>query len=635
VLALVMTFLVGTIFAGEDAGAMGSGFPVRLFILLAGVTYLFAIAANNGTIERIIEGAAHLFRDHRAMIPWVVFIVASLPAMAGALGSAGVAILAPISLRLAQRYSIDRRMIGLLVVHGAAAGNFSPLNPLGVLVNDAVRANGLEWSASVLFFGNLAYNIGLGVVIYVVFGGLGLIGRPAIGAEREGVLAEGMIHEAIGEGRHRHGKGSTGLRVDQVCTLVALLAVAVAALGFRLDIGFLAFGVAAMLQLIFPKSSGQADKKIAWSVILLVCGVVTYVSALQRLGTVDAIGNGIAGLNNPLLGAFLICVVGAVTSAVASSAGILGAMIPLAAPFMARGEVGATGLVVTLALSATVVDATPFSTVGALIVMDHGPGAHHRLIESGHRATRVGAAFFTHLHYDHCMDYARLVLQRWDQGADRIPDLKVYGPAPIAKMTESLFSEEGVYGPDIRSRIEHQSSIDAFEARGGMPPRRRPAPQVREVHAGDAVEGDGWRVTVGHASHVQPHLECLAFRLDSDDGSFCYSGDSGPCEELIDLARGCDALLHMNQHFSGTEPSPSYRAACGNHRDNAVAARRAGVKTLVLTHFLSQIDRPGVRERIVHEIQKEFDGRVIWGEDLMQITIGENGIPGIEGRAGA
>jgi ribonuclease BN (tRNA processing enzyme) len=198
-------------------------------------------------------------------------------------------------------------------------------------------------------------------------------------------------------------------------------------------------------------------------------------------------------------------------------------------------------------------------------------------------------------------------------------------------MTELLFGEEGVYGPDIRARVEHQSSIDVFEARGGTPPRRRPAPRVTEVHAGDVVEGHGWRVTVGHASHVQPQLECLAYRLDCEAGSVCYSGDSGMCDELVELARGCDVLIHMNHHFSGTEPTPSYRAACGNHRDNAAIARRAGVKTLVLTHLLAQIDRPGVRERIVHEIQQEFDGEVIWGEDLMRLTLSGSGVATIEG----
>ena len=96
---------------------------------------------------------------------------------------------------------------------------------------------------------------------------------------------------------------------------------------------------------------------------------------------------------------------------------------------------------------------------GDVLVLDHGPGAYHRLLESGRRAVDVTHAFFSHLHYDHCMDYARLVLQRWDMGADRIPDLEVYGPAPIARMTSQLFGDEGVFGPHIRARTEHQSTV--------------------------------------------------------------------------------------------------------------------------------------------------------------------------------
>jgi ribonuclease BN (tRNA processing enzyme) len=256
-----------------------------------------------------------------------------------------------------------------------------------------------------------------------------------------------------------------------------------------------------------------------------------------------------------------------------------------------------------------------------VIVMDHGPGAHHRLLESGHRSTDVTHAFFSHLHYDHFMDYGRLVLQRWDMGADHIPDLEVYGPPPLARITQLLFGEDGVYGPDIHARREHRSSIDTMQERGGIPPRMRPDPQVTEVHAGHVVSGSSWQVTVGHAAHVQPQLECLAFRIDSEEGSLCYSGDSGYCEEMIALARHCDVLIHMNHHLSGSEPSESYRAACGNHRDNAIIAQRAGAKTLVLTHLLAELDRPDLLEQIVREIRDVYDGEVIVGEDLMKIAV--------------
>ena len=346
VLAMVMTFLVGTFVVRETPREMVSGFPVDLFVLLTGVTYLFGIASRNGTVAWIVDESVHAARRRRALIPWVVFGLAAMPAMAGALGSSGVALLAPLAMRVAERCAIDRRMIGLMVVHGAAAGNFSPLNVLGAIVHQAVVSRGLEMSVWTLFSANLFANLVLGIVIVAIFG------RGARGPREDSA-----------EPHQRRA-----LSIDQTCTLLALAAVAVVSLGFGLSIGFVAFTAAAVLQLAFPKSSEGAEKQVAWTVVLLVCGVVMYVGALQRYGTVTAVGTGIASLGSPAIVALLLCAVGAVTSAFASSAGILGAMIPLAAPFMAQGTIDTTGMVTALALSATLVDATPFSTVGALAV---------------------------------------------------------------------------------------------------------------------------------------------------------------------------------------------------------------------------------------------------------------------------
>ena len=57
-------------------------------------------------------------------------------------------------------------------------------------------------------------------------------------------------------------------------------------------------------------------------------------------------------------------------------------------------------------------------TVGDdVIIFDHGPGSHHRLLQAGKKATEVTHAFFSHLHYDHFVDFPRLLLTRWDHGA--------------------------------------------------------------------------------------------------------------------------------------------------------------------------------------------------------------------------
>jgi hypothetical protein len=78
--------------------------------------------------------------------------------------------------------------------------------------------------------------------------------------------------------------------------------------------------------------------------------------------------------------------------------------------------------------------------------------------------------------------------------------------------------------------------------------------------------------------------------------------------------------------------APRRRPRRGNHRDNALTAQKAGVKTLVLTHLLAQIDQPGIREDIVHEIQQVFEGTVIWGEDLMRLGISGSKVTTIEPR---
>ncbi|MBM3357370.1 MAG: MBL fold metallo-hydrolase [Betaproteobacteria bacterium] len=258
-----------------------------------------------------------------------------------------------------------------------------------------------------------------------------------------------------------------------------------------------------------------------------------------------------------------------------------------------------------------------------VLVWDHGPGSHHRLLQTGKRAVDVTHMFFSHLHYDHCADFVRLFLTRWDMGADRIPELKVYGPPHTRRMIELLFGDErAAFGPDINARIKHQGSIDVFVARGGTPPRKWPKPEITEIRAGEKVHGPDWTLTVGAASHVQPYLDCYGFRLDADEGSICYSGDSGGVAPgIVELARGCDVLIHMNHYFSGTEPTEIYRLVCGNHIDTAKVAQKAGVKTLVLTHMLEQIDQPGVREQIIREIGRIYEGPVIWGEDLMEIPI--------------
>ncbi len=256
-----------------------------------------------------------------------------------------------------------------------------------------------------------------------------------------------------------------------------------------------------------------------------------------------------------------------------------------------------------------------------VIVFDHGFGAHHRLLELGIRATEVSHLFISHHHYDHMGDYPRLLLTRWDQGAGRIPELEVFGPPPLGRITQAMLGDEGVFGPDLISRTQNACSIDVYRARGGEGERQRPAPVLVELNPGDVVERASWRVRTVEVNHFAPHLTSYGYRLDSAEGSFVYSGDTGPSRSLAELAQGCDVFVHMCHYLSGSAPSKVFSAFTMGHLELARLAQEAQVRSLVLSHVTEQFDRPGLREQVIREVSEIYKGHIFFGEDLMEIPV--------------
>lgn len=255
------------------------------------------------------------------------------------------------------------------------------------------------------------------------------------------------------------------------------------------------------------------------------------------------------------------------------------------------------------------------------ILFDFGPGAYHRLLESGVKPTQITDIFFTHLHYDHCLDYIRLVMTRWDQGADRIAELNVYGPPHIARMTELVVGEGGIFGPDLKARTELPMSQGVFVARGGKLPRSKPRPVVREIAADDVIDCGAFNVRARAVLHAQPILECFGYRLDAEGVSFVYSGDAGPCKTMEELARDCDVLVHMCHFISGTALNREFDKRNMGHLELARLGQRASVRNLVASHITEQMDVPGVKERLIKEMSAIYSGNLFFGEDLMEIPI--------------
>ncbi|MEU3053858.1 SLC13 family permease [Streptomyces griseus] len=364
-LAFAAAFGVGELVAGLDANGIFAGFPGDLFVVLVGITYLFAIARANGTTDWLVHASIRLVGGRVALIPWVMFVITGALTAIGAVSPAAVAIVAPIALSFAARYGISPLLMGAMVVHGAQGGGFSPISIYGSIVNGIVERENLPGNEVALFLASLVANLIIAAVVFVLFGGLKLARHRTDAGSTGEDGDKGGAPESRGASESAE---ETRLTPPRIATLVALVALVVAVLGFDLDAGLTAVTLAVALSAIWPATSRRAVSEIAWPTVLLICGVITYVGVMEEMGTITWAGEGVGDIGIPLLAALLLCYVGAIVSAFASSVGIMGALIPLAVPFLAQGEIGAVGMIAALAVSATVVDVSPFSTNGALVL---------------------------------------------------------------------------------------------------------------------------------------------------------------------------------------------------------------------------------------------------------------------------
>ncbi len=262
------------------------------------------------------------------------------------------------------------------------------------------------------------------------------------------------------------------------------------------------------------------------------------------------------------------------------------------------------------------------------LMFDCGPAATYKLLKLGIAPSEIGYLFFTHHHYDHNVDYPGFLLSRWDTGYGAVPQLQVFGPEHTEQLTARLIDPEaGAFAPDIQARINHPVSARGFQQRGGTLPRRPPSVAVQDIGPGSVCAGDGWEVIATATSHVQPWLESLAYRLNSAEGSIVFTGDAGPGQNLIQLARGADTLVamcHMPQSDVREEERDSNLGTITAGR----VAQEAGVKRLVMVHHTRAIGaetlgapQPGGAERAVAEVASVFGGEIILGREFLEIPL--------------
>ena len=236
------------------------------------------------------------------------------------------------------------------------------------------------------------------------------------------------------------------------------------------------------------------------------------------------------------------------------------------------------------------------------------------MVLAGLKLASIRAVFLTHQHSDHNADYGNLLLLAW--ATDLVTRVDTYGPPPLARMTQQFLAMQDT---DIRTRT-------ADEGRPPLAPLIAP----HEITAGGAVMRDG-NVTVTAAVVDHPPVRpSFAYRFDCPDRSIVISGDTRPSPALVELARGADVLVHEVMHLASIERLIATEPNARTLREHLLAshttteqvgrlATEAGVKTLVLSHFV-----PGGYPFLADEVwfdavRPHFAGRLIVGRDLLEL----------------
>ncbi|AQT79504.1 ribonuclease Z [Mycolicibacterium litorale] len=245
-----------------------------------------------------------------------------------------------------------------------------------------------------------------------------------------------------------------------------------------------------------------------------------------------------------------------------------------------------------------------------VFLVDCGRGVLMRAAAAGVGAANLTALLLTHLHSDHITDLSDVITTRWVTTFVPTP-LPIIGPPGTKAVVEATLA---ALAPDISYRIGHHPDITD-----------PPAIEVYEYSDGQVWDADGVRITAAPTDH-RPVEPTLGFRIEYQGASVVLAGDTVPCASLDQLAQGANALVHtvIRADLVQQMPVQRIRDILDYHssvEQAAATAARAGVGTLVLTHYVPPL-APGQEEQWRALAATEFTGPVELGNDLHRVSIG-------------
>jgi di/tricarboxylate transporter len=351
VLALTLAWIVGVYFGGMSVGELVGGFPVQLFLTLAGVTLLFTQAQINGTLDKVTHRAVRLCRGNAGFLPIMFFVVACVLASIGPGNIAAAALIAPLAMPAAARAGVPVFLMAIMVGNGASSGSLSPFAPTGIIVNGIMANIGLPGHEFATYSNNLMVHVVVAFTGYLLLGGWRLFSKSSSAPSDEPTDTTHL------EGKHW-------------VTLAVIGSLITGVLLFDVNVGMGAFGGATFLALLRFADHKEAVTRMPWAVIVMVCGVTVLISLLQRTQGLELFTSILAGMATTDTIAGVMAFVTGIISVYSSTSGVvLPAFLPTVPGLIEQlGGGDAIAIASSMNIGGHLVDVSPLSTIGALCI---------------------------------------------------------------------------------------------------------------------------------------------------------------------------------------------------------------------------------------------------------------------------
>ena len=377
-LAIALAWVIGVYFGHLPLREVTAGFPVDLFLTLAGVTLLFSQARVNGTLDIVAHNAVRLCRGRVGLVPIMYFVLGAALASAGPGNIATTGLLAPMAMATALRMNVSPFLMAIMVGNGCNSGSLSPIAPTGIIVTGLMNRIGLGGHEVYSWLFNMLAHAIVAFSGYLIFGGAKVLFR----ADRVDMAAEPV------QRLDRHQATTLGM--------IAVLILGVIFGGF--NIGMAAFAAAVLLSLLRAADDGEAIKKMPWSTILMVCGVTVLIGLLEKTGGMEIFTNLLSSVaTQATVIPFLGFIIGLVSAYSSTSGVVLPAFLPTVPGLIEKlGGGSALSIASTMNIAGHLVDVSPLSTIGALCIAGVPAGEQSRklfnqLLAWGLSMTVVGA----------------------------------------------------------------------------------------------------------------------------------------------------------------------------------------------------------------------------------------------------